>query len=403
MRNKIVFVFTICLLLIGCGTGKVKTEKTSTKEMIIQLHGKKYDQLLLQASLPGKMSHGTSLKVFSGQSTDGYRWTFNIPDSINEETAVYYILTRHFDLATKTAYYVEFKGLSENDPFTYDYVYDEKNPVVEATYLETKFFKGEPGDGNSLAVDTSFVEGASLSRDIFKVDFKKKDTELELSMKFSSFCFIDKDHYAASVAEKDSISRRYPDSKYLMYQFYYISQDFNSIDDAKRIYDNFSDEAKSTWFGRECGNYIRNFSKLYSSAFENISLTSASSGKSEPMILDSTKYNLLIFSASWCVGCHALIPTLMDVYNDLNPDLQMVYISLDEYKTVDNWKKLLAEKNIPWRSLLAAGCVKEIEDKFDAGTIPHMLLVYPDKKVKKIDLRIKEDKEELYKLVKQKK
>ena len=43
----------------------------------------------------------------------------------------------------------------------------------------------------------------------------------------------------------------------------------------------------------------------------------------------------------------------------------------------------MIEKEIPWRSLLSVGNVKGVEDKYDAGSIPHMLLVYPDKSVKK--------------------
>jgi hypothetical protein len=85
----------------------------------------------------------------------------------------------------------------------------------------------------------------------------------------------------------------------------------------------------------------------------------------------------------------------------LNANLDMVYVSLDEYKYVDDWKKLMKDNSIQWRSLLSTGHVKEIEDKYDAGGLPHMLLVYPDKSVKKIDLRINEDKEKLYQLVQQ--
>jgi thiol-disulfide isomerase/thioredoxin len=402
MKNKIVHVFTIAIILTSCGIGTVKTEQSGTKKMILQLNGKKYDQLFLKVMLP-EPSHFVNIKSFAGQSNDGHRWTFIIPDSINKVVDSYAILTRPFDFNNKTSYSARFKGLSEDDQYRHAYVYDEKNPIVEATYLETKQIKGVPGDGNYFAVnDTSFFDGVSRSEDIFKVNFKGKDSELELSMKFSSYSFIDKETYEASLAEKESISSKYPDSKYLMSQFYYLKGKFKSIDDAKKIFNNFSEENKSTWFGQENGNYIKNFRKLYSSKFENVSLKNAISGLSEPIIIDSTKFNLIIFSASWCTPCHALIPTLIDVYNDLNPDLQMVYISLDQYKTIDNWEKLLKEKSIPWRSLMTAGRVKEIEDKYDAGSIPHMLLVYPDKSVKKIDLRIKEDKEKLYQLVKQK-
>jgi thiol-disulfide isomerase/thioredoxin len=400
MKNKIVYVFTVVLILTSCGIDTVKTEQPGTKKMILQLNAKKYDQLFLKAMLPGHMAN---IKIFAGQSNDGHRWMFIVPDSINKMVDNYAILTRPFDFNTKTSYVARFKGLSKEDQSPYPYVYDEKNPVVEATFLETKQTKGVPDDGNFVAVnDTSIFDGVSSSEDIFKVDFKGKDTELKLSMKFRDYSFIDMDHYEISLAEKDSISRKYPDSKYLMSKFYYLETSLKNIDDAKKIFDNFSEENKSTWFGLESGNYIKNFSKLYTSKFENVSLPNSESGLLEPVIVDSAKFNLLIFSASWCGPCHRLIPVLKDVYNDLNPNLQMVYISLDQYKTVNDWKKLLKDNSIPWRSLISAGHVKEIEDKYDAGSIPHMLLVYPNNSVKKIDLRVKEDKEKLYQLVKQK-
>lgn len=308
----------------------------------------------------------------------------------------YAILTRPFDFNTNTFYCAKFKGLTENDQNLYNYVYDDKNPFVEATYLETKQHTGVPGDENFFIVnDTTIVDGVSRSEDIFRVDFKEKDSELELSMKFHSFSFIDTDRYEISLSEKDSVSRKFPDSKYLMSQFYGLFRGLNSIADAKKIFNNFSEENKSSFFGRQIGD----FNKLYSSGFENVSLTNAASGLSEPIVVDSTKFNLLIFSASWCAPCHELIPVLKKVYNDLNAGLEMVYISVDENNYVNNWKKLMEENSIPWRSLLSTGHVKKIEDKYDAGSIPHMLLVYPDKSVKKIDLRIKEDIDNLYQLV----
>jgi thiol-disulfide isomerase/thioredoxin len=400
MKNKIVYVFTVTLILTSCGIDTVKTEQPGTKKMILQLNGKKYDQLFLKAMLPG---HMVNIKIFAGQSNDGHRWTFNIPDSINEMIDNYAIWTKPFDFNTSTAYPALLKRLAGDDQHLYKFVYDEKNPSVEATYHETKQVKGIQGNGDFLAVnDTCIVEGASFSEDIFIVDFKKNDTELELSMKYRTFNVIDMDRYEISLAEKNSISSKYPDSKYLMSQFYYLETSLKNIDDAKKIFDNFSEENKSTWFGLESGNYIKNFSKLYTSKFENVSLPNSESGLLEPVIVDSAKFNLLIFSASWCGPCHKLIPVLKDVYNDLNPYLQMVYISLDQYKTVNDWKKLLKDNRIPWRSLISAGHVKEIEDKYDAGSIPHMLLVYPNKSVKKIDLRVNEDKEKLYQLVKRK-
>ncbi len=383
---------------MSCSSGPVKTEQSGIQKMILQLNGKKYDELYLQAMLPIP-SHFINIKIFAGQSEDGHKWTFTIPDSINKMVDSYGILTRPFDFKTNTSYSIRFIGLSNKEQF-FSYVYDEKNPILEATYTETKQVHGVPGQGDFIAVNDTFAsDGPSRSRDIFSVNFKVKDTEMELSMKFSAFAFIDMDRYDASFAEKDSISHLYPNSKYLMSQFYYMRSSFKNMDDAKKIYANFSQENKSTWFGIESGNYITNYKKLYSSGFEDVLLKNSDTETLEPIIRDSTKFTLVIFSAAWCSPCHKIIPELMDVYKDLNGKLEMVYVSLDQSKTLNDWKKLIKEKSIPWRSLVTVGQVKEIEDKYDAGSIPHMLLVYPNKSVKKIDIREKDDKEMLYQLV----
>lgn len=219
MKIKIVYYFILAIILTGCGNGPVKTELSGSQKLILQLNGKKYDELYLQAMLPVP-SHFMNIKIFAGQSEDGHKWTFIIPDSINKMVDSYGILTRPFDFKTNTSYTIKFTGLSKNEQF-FSYIYDEKNPILEATYTETKQVKGVPGQGVFIAVNDTFAcDGPSFSRDMFSINFKAKDTEMELSMKFRSFPFIDMDHYDASFAEKDSISHLYPNSKYLMSQFY---------------------------------------------------------------------------------------------------------------------------------------------------------------------------------------
>ncbi|NLI36233.1 MAG: redoxin domain-containing protein [Bacteroidales bacterium] len=75
--------------------------------------------------------------------------------------------------------------------------------------------------------------------------------------------------------------------------------------------------------------------------------TSANLNNKEQVIIDSKKYNLIVFSASWCGPCREEIPILKHIYNDLNAKLDIVYISIDEAKTVEAWQKLIQMEAIP--------------------------------------------------------
>lgn len=119
----------------------------------------------------------------------------------------------------------------------------------------------------------------------------------------------------------------------------------------------------------------------------------------EPIVKDSSKYNLVVFSASWCGPCHKQIPVLKEIYNDLHEYVDIVYVSIDEPETLEAWKALMRKEKIPWRSLLAVNDVKEVQDKYGAKAIPLTLLVMPDGHKRRIDVRNEEDKEKLYRLV----
>lgn len=393
MRLEI-WLFSLMVLLTGCNTKDTPKKIESVQEIIIHFIGRKYDQLFLQA-IVWAPNHSSNIKFFKGLSNDGYIWTFDIPDSINQISDHYVIITEPFNFKSNTFYSVKFLGLDENDSSVYDLVYDENHPIVEATFLYTK--QNKIGPGNYLLVnDTTIVDGFSMSTDVFKVNFKISDTELEVSMKANSFGSFNNNSYLGTVKEMDSFSIIYPDSKYLMYKLWEALSAFKNINDAQNIFSNFSNNNQSSAYGRQVGNIIR----LYSTPFKNISLINANTGALEKIILDSTKYNLLIFSASWCTPCHEMIPELKNIYKDLKKNLNFVYISMDEFKYVSNWRKLMKDKAIPWRSLLSSGHVKEIEDKFDAGSLPHMLLVYPNMTVRKIDIRNSKERNTLYQLVK---
>jgi len=99
--QTVVFAF----FLAGCHTGSISSrQQPRDKQIVVQLNGKKYNQLFLQTMLPVP-SHMMNLRIFAGQSNDGHKWTFTIPDSINRMVDNYSILTQPFDFKTKTFFF----------------------------------------------------------------------------------------------------------------------------------------------------------------------------------------------------------------------------------------------------------------------------------------------------------
>lgn len=243
--NKfLLFLFALSLVICGnCVAAKPEHAKMDT--LTLQLRGKKYDQLSLK-TLMLDPSHRVKVKNYAGQSPDGYHWTFYIPDSINKMVGDYSILTKPFDRKSKTKYCASF-AKDENDTVNlYYYVYDKKNPCWEATYLKTEQHYLMDSNSYYAVNDTLEIQGFNSVEDIFKVNFKEKDSELELSMRYEGFGFLDNDNYEKALAEKDSIFRKYPDSRYLMRCFYQMVGQFKNIKDAQRIYNDFSAENRST-------------------------------------------------------------------------------------------------------------------------------------------------------------
>lgn len=167
-----------------------------------------------------------------------------------------------------------------------------------------------------------------------------------------------------------------------------------SADKIRALFSSYADEdSKSASDGT-------NKLLLDSNVFVNMELASCETGNQELIVADSSKYNLIVFSASWCGPCHRLIPVLKSIYQDLNKDLIITYVSVDDVYTSDTWKQLMKKEEIPWRSLMSKDKQKEVHVRYGIRTIPLIILVAPDMTMEVLDVRDQTNKDKLYAFVK---
>jgi len=365
-----------------------------TKIIQLQLDGKKYETMSLKANLYGLNKQSVEVK---GQSNDGYYWKFAIPDSIVSHTQWYDIRTGEYNPLQKKVFEVSLMAIFQNDTIDGNTgrlipLYDEKMPVLQMQYVKSKIIN----ESSYQITDSLWMENGQLIIDQFLLSpiIKGSDFAIELENPQVSMPYLC-DNNQAFTHTLDSLSQKHPDSRYLMMQASVYTVFRANKMEGKNIYNNFSKANRNTYWGKRMKKY------LYPFQFQNMELpTSANLNNKERVIIDSKKYNLIVFSASWCGPCREEIPILKHIYNDLNAKLDIVYISIDEAKAVEAWQKLIQMEAIPWRSLNAYKNNNKVKKQYNlVFGIPCSLLVAPNGVAEFLDVRKAEDKQLLYQLV----
>ncbi len=386
---KIVSNFFLLIFVISSSLSFAQT-----KQIQLQLDGKKYETMYLKAELYGLANESLDIK---GQSEDGSNWKFTIPDSIVSHAQWYNVQTGEYDSEQKKVFRLNLVATLGKDTIKGSmgrllFRYDEKMPV-----LQMKYIKSEVVDVSNYRVNDSLVmEKGQVVYDQFLLSPIVKGSDFEIGLenpRVSTPYFYDDD--PALIYALDSLSQKHSDSHFLMMQASVYAISRANKEEIKKIYNNFSKANKDTYWGKRMKKYLDAFQ------FQNMMLpTTGNLKKEEPIIVDSTKYNLIVFSASWCGPCRAEIPVLKQMYNDLKERLNIVYVSIDEKGTVAAWQKLVQTETIPWRSLNAYKDVDKVQGQYNMlFGIPYNLLVFPDGKAELIDVRKAEDKQQLYRLV----
>ena len=246
----------------------------------------------------------------------------------------------------------------------------------------------------TLKKTTNSMEGKTLL--LITLLFHSEEKISEFSLKaLSTINMIDKTdsiNYQPNLKRFMALVNENNNSHSLLAHLRTSFTDFDSKKDVSLAYDAFSNEMKNSTFGKQIYQYLN------AKEFINMQLPNSKTGIYEPILSNKSPFTLVIFSASWCGPCHKIIALLKKIYQDLNPGIEIVYISIDEASTVEEWKKLMYKESIPWRSLLSSDDIKVIKDTYFVEYIPLSYLVSPNKTFETIDIREEADRKKLYDL-----
>lgn len=387
---KIKYLWLFILLSLTSYIRSEDRQQYSLNKMTFIIKGKKLDSLYLKGYVFGSKDY----IIFNGHTKDNSEWVFDIPDSILNAIKYLKLETAPFDLSTKTIKEVKLNGIFNTDTLsTFEFCYDPAMPIIEAEYIKT-----EKETIPFLAQDTLFIEDAISLTDVFRVNFTRKNSELEIAMKNPTIGFFQPDfsheQYKNEINLYKHLVDTTPNSKYLLRRLAMTMDNFQDIKDIESIYERFSMELKDSYIGGIVNRYISDI------RFENVKLLNSQTLDMEDIIVDKSKYNLLSFSAFWCGPCRTKIPFLKEINTEMSDVLNIIYISIDEDKAIPNWKNLMVSQQIPWRSLLLEDDKYNILQKYAIQGIPAYLLVYPnERKTVRIKLNNESDKKELLRLI----
>lgn len=139
----------------------------------------------------------------------------------------------------------------------------------------------------------------------------------------------------------------------------------------EHLYDNLSEQAKSSYYGQILKEQVRPEGFLNKSAPGISAKTETGQKLDLPQVLSKNKVVLIDFWASWCAPCRKKIPELKALYETYKDQgLEIVGISID--KKDSDWRKALGEEQLPYPNYIDAG---ETANNWKVRAIPALFLV----------------------------
>lgn len=369
-------IYGILIIVILCGN--VGAQK---RNLQLYLENAPFDSLYLY----DVNKNYREVKLW-GEKTAPFFWEFTVPDSVPE-----FAFASPLFQSIDTIYRLGFTFVDRGDTVSFPFItVDEVYPVIYA-----KFHRREYTEKVHTVIKKQglpMLHEAVFVGDIFEVTNKDgSDIFIRTKEPFFSM-FLDRKNektYNDFLEEYISLSKEYPNSKYLIYNLSRTLTKYKSRNDIMLVYNNLSEKYKSSQWGKKIERFLR-------TKFENISLPAYGTNRQELVVQDNSKYNLIMFTASWCKPCIEEIPLLKQMYNDLHENLIITYISIDEENSVKSFEKLMEREKIPWRALLAYENIKNIKEQYTVEKVPYGILVFPNGNMEPVEIRDEELRQAIY-------
>ncbi|MDM8158445.1 TlpA disulfide reductase family protein [Labilibaculum sp. K2S] len=137
------------------------------------------------------------------------------------------------------------------------------------------------------------------------------------------------------------------------------------------LYEQFSDEAKNSYYGKLVKKELYPERVVGKQAPEFTLADREGKAFNSSELMEGKKYILIDFWASWCGPCRREIPNLKHMYElYASKGLQIISISKDEDRAA--WLKALDKEKMAWPNLLNE---KGVDDLYFVKTIPAIFLV----------------------------
>lgn len=390
------YIKLLCIILSGlfimsgCGNNKLKIQEDT--KFSITIKNKQYEQLILLGD-----SYDDVRYRINGITKDGYTWTFTIPDSIEQVVKYYQFRTGNYDKKNNIIYESRIFTVNNSDTLsTSEISFDRKNPHINVLYTKNTLID----DFYRIVEDSIYLLKTTSSLDHWKVNLENDGSELDLRLRYPVLGGIpslqkDKDStYQYKVKEFCKLVEQYPNSQYLITQLALFISRYKNKNDVKVIYDSFSKDIKQrTYWGKMTRNYLE------TNSFIDRKLPSLSDDSLTFIVSNPTKYTLIAFSASWCGPCHEQIPILKELYEKYNSKLDIVYLSIDKKETLDLWRDMIKKEKIAWTNLWVDEPNEDMLKLYTVQSIPKTILVLPDNNMLEINLRDKDDRARLNKIL----